>query len=175
MDRAIIKTEVVFRNFVRRQLLVTWGFLALCFGLLSLRHTNLSSSQFIRTVKTTGCQWITLEWWIVRMPQGDRAVIYRFGERGKTADGWKLATICYTRIRKTFPSVRGGGRRGRSSDLLRVGAWESSASATDTNNTSFATRSTTKRTNEKMGIKSNIKETTHKTKPQEKIPVNFLF
>ena len=53
--------------------------------------------------------------------------------------------------------------RGRSSDLFRVGAGESSASATDTNNTSFATRSTTKRTNEKMGIKSKIKETMHKT------------
>ena len=64
---------------------------------------------------------------------------------------------------RLFPSIRGGGRRGKSSDLLRVGAGESSASATDTNNTSFATRSTTKRTTEKMGIKSNIKETTHKT------------
>ena len=102
MDKAFIKTEIVFRNFVRRQFLVTWGFLALCFGLLTWCHTNLSSSQFIRTVKTTGCQWITLEWWIVRMPQGDRAVIYRFGEHGKMADGWKPATICYTRIRKTF-------------------------------------------------------------------------
>ena len=43
-----------------------------------------------------------------------------------------------------FPSIRGGGRRDESSDLLRVGAGESSASATDTNNYSFATRSTTK-------------------------------
>ena len=43
-----------------------------------------------------------------------------------------------------FPSIRGGGRTDESSDLLRVGAGESSASATDTNNTSFATRSTTK-------------------------------
>ena len=76
---------------------------------------------------------------------------------------------------RLFPSIRGRGRRGESSELLRVGTGESSASATDTNNTSFATRSTTKRTNEKMGIKSNIKETTHKTKLQEKIPVNFLF
>ena len=56
--------------------------------------------------------------------------------------------MCYTRIRKTiFPSIRGGWRRGESSELLRVGASESSASATDTNNTSFATRSTTKRLN----------------------------
>ena len=43
-----------------------------------------------------------------------------------------------------FPSMRGGGRRGESSELLRAGAGESSASATDTNNTSFATWSTTK-------------------------------
>ena len=62
-----------------------------------------------------------------------------------------------------FPIIRGGGRRGESSEILRVGAGESSASATDTNNTSFATRSTTKRTAEKMGIKSNIRQTTHKT------------
>ena len=47
---------------------------------------------------------------------------------------------------KLFPSIKGGGRRGESSELLRVGAGESSASATDTSTTSFATRSTTKRT-----------------------------
>ena len=47
---------------------------------------------------------------------------------------------------RLFPSIRGGGRRGESSELLRVGAGESSASATDTNNTSFATRATAKRT-----------------------------
>ena len=45
---------------------------------------------------------------------------------------------------RLFPSIRDRGRRGESSELLRVGAGESSASATDTNNTSFATRSTTK-------------------------------
>ena len=49
-----------------------------------------------------------------------------------------------------FPSMRGGGRRGESSELLRVGAVESSASATDTNKTSFTKRSTTKRTTEKI-------------------------
>ena len=46
---------------------------------------------------------------------------------------------------RLFPSIRGRERRDESSELLRVGAGESSASATDTNNTSFATRSTTKR------------------------------
>ena len=45
---------------------------------------------------------------------------------------------------RLFPSIRGRGTRGESSELLKVGAGESSASATDTN----------------MGIKSNIKETT---------------
>ena len=66
-------------------------------------------------------------------------------------------------LRRLFHSMRGGRRRGESSEFLRVRAGESSASATDTNNTSFATRSTTKRTAEKMGIKSNIRQTTHKT------------
>ena len=51
---------------------------------------------------------------------------------------------------RLFPSIRGRGRRGESSELLRVGAGESSASATDTNNTSFAARSTTKWTIEKI-------------------------
>ena len=64
---------------------------------------------------------------------------------------------------RLFPSTTGRGRRGESSELLRVNAGESSASATDTNNTSFATRSTTKWTIEEicyMGIKSNIKGNT---------------
>ena len=48
---------------------------------------------------------------------------------------------------RLFPSIRGRGKRSESSELLlKVGAGESSASATDTNHTSFATRSTTKRT-----------------------------
>ena len=42
---------------------------------------------------------------------------------------------------RLFPSIRGGGRRGESSELLRVTAGESSTLATDTNYTSFATRS----------------------------------
>ena len=49
-----------------------------------------------------------------------------------------------------MPSIRGGWRRGENSELVRVGAGESSASATDTNNTSFATQSTTKRTIEQI-------------------------
>ena len=51
---------------------------------------------------------------------------------------------------RLFPSIRGRGRRGESSELLRVGAGESSASATDRNNTKFATRSTTKWTTEEI-------------------------
>ena len=45
---------------------------------------------------------------------------------------------------RLFSSIRGRGRRAESSELLRVGAGELSASATDTNDTSCATRSTTK-------------------------------
>ena len=36
---------------------------------------------------------------------------------------------------RLFPSIRGGGRRGESSELIRIGARESSASATDINKT----------------------------------------
>ena len=53
-------------------------------------------------------------------------------------------------LERLLPSIRGGGRRCESIELLRVGAGRSSASATDTNNISFATRSTTKRMIEKI-------------------------
>ena len=60
---------------------------------------------------------------------------------------------------RLFPRMRGGGRRGESSELLRVVAGESSTSATDTNNTSFATPSSTKQTIEKnMGSKATSKK-----------------
>ena len=80
---------------------------------------------------------------------------------------------------RLFPSIRGRGRRGESSELLRVGAGESSASATDTNNTSFATRSTTKRTIEEIwGLKATskkpLKSMSHKT-TSGKLPVILLF
>ena len=60
---------------------------------------------------------------------------------------------------RLFPSIRGGGRRCENIELLRVGAGRSSASATDTNNISFATRSTTKRMIEKIwGSKATSKK-----------------
>ena len=69
---------------------------------------------------------------------------------------------------RLFLSIRGRGRRGESSELLRVGTGESSASTTDTNNTSFTTRSTTKRTIEeirgsKATSKKPLKSMSHKT------------
>ena len=78
---------------------------------------------------------------------------------------------------RLFPSIRGRGRRGESSELLRVGADESSASATVTNNTSFATRSTTKPTIEeiwrsKAKSKKLLKSMSHKT-TSEKTFSNF--
>ena len=51
---------------------------------------------------------------------------------------------------RLLPSIRGRERRGESSELLKVGAGESSASATDIDNTSFARRSTTKRMMEEI-------------------------
>ena len=77
---------------------------------------------------------------------------------------------------RLFPSIRGRGRRVESSELLlKVGAGESSASATDTNNTSFAKRSTTKRTIEeiwgsKATSKKPMKSMSHKTR---KTPSKF--
>ena len=71
-------------------------------------------------------------------------------------------------LERLFPWIRDRGRRDESSELHRVGAGESSASATDTNNTSFATRSTTKRTiqeiwGSKATSKKPLKSMSHKT------------
>ena len=58
-----------------------------------------------------------------------------------------------------FPSIISGGRRGESSELLKVNAGESSASATDTNNINFTIRSTTKRMIEEIwGSKATSKK-----------------
>ena len=68
---------------------------------------------------------------------------------------------------RLFLSTRGGGRRGESRELLRVDAGELSASATDTNNTSFATCSTIKQTIEEIwGSKATSK------KPWKSSPLN---
>ena len=71
---------------------------------------------------------------------------------------------------RLFPSTRGRGTRGESSELLRIGADESSASATDTNNTSFATRSTTKRMIEEIW---GSKATSNKPLKSAITPSNF--
>ena len=78
---------------------------------------------------------------------------------------------------RLFPSIRDRERRGESSELLKVGAGKSSASATDTNNTSFAKRSTTKRTiaeiwGSKATLKKPLKSMSHKT-TSGKTPSNF--
>ena len=69
---------------------------------------------------------------------------------------------------RLFPSIRGREWRYESSELLKVGAGESSASAADTNNTSFTARSTTKGTIEeiwgsKATSKKLLKPMLHKT------------
>ena len=76
---------------------------------------------------------------------------------------------------RLLPSIRSREKRGETSELLKVGAGESSASATDTNNTSFTARSTTKRTIEeiwgsKATSKKLLKPMLHK-QPQEKLPI----
>ena len=78
---------------------------------------------------------------------------------------------------RLFPSITARGRRGESRALLRVGAGESSASATDTNNNYFVTRSTKKRTVEeiwgsKAASKKPLKAMSHKA-TSIKTPSNF--
>ena len=69
---------------------------------------------------------------------------------------------------RLFPSIRSRGKRCESSELLRVGAGKSTVSVTDTNNTSFATRSTTKQSIEviwgsKTTSKKQLKSMSQKT------------
>ena len=77
-------------------------------------------------------------------------------------------------LERLFPSIRGRGRRGESNELLRVGAGESSASATDTNNTSFATRSTTKQRIEEIWVsKATSKKQHQKLAIYIKVSINL--
>ena len=78
---------------------------------------------------------------------------------------------------RLFLSIKARGRRGERSELLRVGAGESSASATDRNNNSFVTRSTTKWTikeiwGSKVTSKKPLKSISHKA-TSGKTPSNF--
>ena len=60
---------------------------------------------------------------------------------------------------RLFSTTRGGGRRGQSRELFNFGAGESSASAADKNNTSFAIPLTTKWTIEEIwGTKTTSKK-----------------
>ena len=78
---------------------------------------------------------------------------------------------------RLFLSIRARERRGESSELLRVDAGESSASATDRNNNSFVTRSITKWTikeiwGSKVTSKKRLKSMSHKA-TSGKTPSNF--
>ena len=76
-----------------------------------------------------------------------------------------------------FPSIGSRGRKDESSELFRVGAGESSASATDANSASFATGSTTKRKIQEIWVskatsKKPLKSMSNKT-TSGKTPSNF--
>ena len=91
------------------------------------------------------------EYW--ECPKRNNKVIYRFGKHDKRADGWKLATICSTRVRKSVPQYQSWKEKGeRKGELYRVAAGESSASRATYKNTSFATPSSTKRTVAKIWV-----------------------
>ena len=108
-----------------------------------LSDAHKPAKQFSKTVKTAGCQCIysrmmnsdntskkTVQWPI------DLANMAKW-----LMDENQLASVTQE-LGRLFPSIKSRERKDESSELLMVGA---SASGTDTNNTSFATRSTTKR------------------------------
>ena len=77
---------------------------------------------------------------------------------------------------RLFPSVRGRGRRGESSELFRVGAGESSALATDTNilvlQFGLPQSGRLKKYGIKAASKKPLKSVSHKT-TSGKTPSNF--
>ena len=79
-------------------------------------------------------------------------------------------------LERLFCSTRSRGRRGEIRELLGVGAGESSASATDTNNTSVATWSPTKRKKyvDQKQHQRNYGSLYHIKQSQEKLLVNLL-
>ena len=129
MGSAFIKTEIVYRNFVPRRLLVTWGFPALYFGLLT------DAKQTCQAVHSLNSKYSRLPIrysWVMNCENAPK----------------EIAVVCW-----------GRGRRGESREFRRVSAGELSSSAADTNNTSFATLPTTKQTIEEIrGSKATSKK-----------------
>ena len=75
---------------------------------------------------------------------------------------------------RLFSTTRGGGRRGQSRELFNFGVGESSASAADKNNTSFAIPLTTKWTIEEIWEQKQHQRnhaSSHINQPQEKFPI----
>ena len=80
-------------------------------------------------------------------------------------------------LRRLFPSIRSGGRKGGIGELVKggVGAGESSASATDTNDTSFERRTIEEIWESKARSKKTTEVYVTKSYLKEKLPVNLLF
>ena len=104
----------------------------------------MSSSQFVKTLKTAGAQCIPLVNWIMNSGNAPKELAKLLIDLVNMAK-WMMKenqqSPVQQELEKLSPSTTGTGRGGKNRELHRVGAGESSASTTTDPNTSFATPS----------------------------------
>ena len=128
MGSAFIKTEIVYRNFVPRRLLVIWGFPALYFGLLT------DAKQTCQAVHSLNSKYSRLPiryFWVMNCENAPK----------------EIAVVCW-----------GRGRRDESREFRRVGAGELSSAADTNNTSFATLPTTKQTIEEIRGSKATSKK-----------------
>ena len=128
MGSAFIKTEIVYRNFVPRRLLVIWGFPALYFGLLT------DAKQTCQAVHSLNSKYSRLPIrysWVMNCENAPK----------------EIAVVCW-----------GRGRRDESREFRRVGAGELSSAADTNNTSFATLPTTKQTIEEIRGSKATSKK-----------------
>ena len=128
MGSAFIKTEIVYRNFVPRRLLVIWGFPALYFGLLT------DAKQTCQAVHSLNSKYSRLPiryFWVMKCENAPK----------------EIAVVCW-----------GRGRRDESREFRRVGAGELSSAADTNNTSFATLPTTKQTIEEIRGSKATSKK-----------------
>ena len=128
MGSAFIKTEILYRNFVPRRLLVIWGFPALYFGLLT------DAKQTCQAVHSLNSKYSRLPiryFWVMNCENAPK----------------EIAVVCW-----------GRGRRDESREFRRVGAGELSSAADTNNTSFATLPTTKQTIEEIRGSKATSKK-----------------
>ena len=122
-------------SYIHRQLLCTWGFLALYFGLLTDMTQNCQAVSSLR--QSSKYKQLAVHYsWMMNSENSPKEIVQLVIDlanmvKGLMDENQQLSVT--EKLGRLFPSARDGGRSGESRRLLRVVAGESSASTTDTN------------------------------------------